>query len=94
MASMDELDNYPWCGHGVLMNGTKETWQNTDYVLGLFPDQKNEPWKRYRAFVEKGISKGKRPELTGGGLLRSSGGWIAMKEFRKEGIRLKGDERI
>jgi len=32
--------------------------------------------------------------LTGGGLLRSSGGWIGLKEFRKAGIRVKGDERI
>jgi putative transposase len=27
-------------------------------------------------------------------LLRSSGGWLALKGFRKAGIRLKGDERI
>ena len=27
-------------------------------------------------------------------MLRSSGGWIGLKEFRKAGIRVKGDERI
>jgi chromosomal replication initiation ATPase DnaA len=32
--------------------------------------------------------------LTGGGLIRSSGGWAALKEFRKAGICVKGDERI
>jgi len=26
--------------------------------------------------------------------VRSFGGWTALKEFRKAGIRLKGDERI
>jgi hypothetical protein len=41
-----------------------------------------------------GISKGKRPDLTGGGLLRSIGGWTGLKDFRKAGIRVKGDERI
>ena len=30
----------------------------------------------------------------GGGLLRSSGGWRGIKDFRKAGIRVKGDERI
>ena len=46
------------------------------------------------SFVEKGISEGKRPEFTGGGLLRSIGGWMALKGFQKSGIRVKGDERI
>jgi hypothetical protein len=32
--------------------------------------------------------------LTGGGLIRSVGGWAALKECRKAGIRVKGDERI
>ena len=48
----------------------------------------------YREFVDKGISQGKRPDLTGGGLIRSFGGWSAIKELRKAGIRIKGDERI
>ena len=92
--SLDELDKHPWCGHSVLVNKTKGAWQNTDYVYGLFSGQKREARKKYREFVEKGISQGKRPDLTGGGLLRSSGGWAALKGFREEGIRLKGDERI
>jgi putative transposase len=42
----------------------------------------------------KGVNEGQRADLTGGGLIRSSGGWAALKEFRKAGIRVKGDERI
>ena len=49
---------------------------------------------RYRAFVEKSIADGKRPELTGGGLIRSAGGWAAAKALRKANILQKGDERI
>jgi len=45
-------------------------------------------------FVEKGILEGKRPDLTGGGLLRSIGGWTVLKGLRKSGIRVKGDERV
>ena len=50
--------------------------------------------KKYRVFVEKGIPAGSRPDLTGGGLLRSIGGWTVLKGLRKAGIRVKGDERI
>ncbi|MCX5896000.1 MAG: transposase, partial [Proteobacteria bacterium] len=38
--------------------------------------------------------QGKRPELTGGGLVRSLGGWSGVKAIRTTGERIKGDERI
>lgn len=88
------LDTHPWCGHSVIMNKTEQPWQNVDYVWRLFSDKKKEARKIYRSFVEKGIEEGKRPDLTGGGLLRSQGGWEAIKGYRKAGIRVKGDERI
>ena len=91
---MKKFDKHPWCGHSVLRNKTKQPWQNVDYVYGLFSDQKRLARKRYRVFVEKGIPEGKRPDLVGGGLLRSIGGWTVLKGFRKAGIRVKGDERI
>jgi len=91
---MKKLDKHPWCGHSVLMNKTKQAWQNVDYVYRLFSHQKRLARTKYRMFVEKGILDGKRPDLTGGGLLRSVGGWSVLKGFRKIGIRVKGDERI
>jgi putative transposase len=91
---IDELDRYRWCGHSVVMNKRKQAWQNTDYIYGLFSDKRREARTRYREFVLNGVSQGKRPDLTGGGLLRSSGGWTGLKGFRKAGIRVKGDERI
>jgi putative transposase len=94
VTSLEELDRYPWCGHGVLMNKTEQPWQNIEYVLGMFSDHRKEARRRYREFVEKGISDGRRPDLVGGGLLRSSGGWTALMGFRKAGLRVKGDERI
>ena len=42
-----------------------------------------------KAFLKAGAL-----DLVGGGLLRSSGGWTGLRGFRKEGIRVKGDERI
>ena len=76
------------------MGKRSNDWQNAGYVLGLFSKTKREARKRYRSFVEKGISLGRRSDLTGGGLLRSYGGWTSLKDFRKAGIRIKGDERI
>ena len=91
---MKKLDKHPWCGHSVLMNKTKQAWQNVDYVYGLFSEEKRMARIRYRVYVEKGIVDGKRSDLTGGGLLRSTGGWAVLKGLRKVGIRVKGDERI
>jgi putative transposase len=94
VSDMKGLDRYPFSGHSVIMGRTKNEWQNTDYVLGLFDDTRSKARRRYRAFVQKGIAEGKRPDLTGGGLIRSLGGWGAIKGLRKSGIRFKGDERI
>jgi hypothetical protein len=64
------------------------------YKSICFPAEKGKPVKATDGFMENGISEGKRPDLTGGGLLRSIDGWIGLKNFRKAGIRVKGDERI
>ncbi len=65
-----------------------------DYVLKLFNDRLSSARRRYRQYVQKGISAGKRPDLVGGGLVRSAGGWHALKGLRKIKAYMKGDERI
>jgi hypothetical protein len=69
-------------------------WQDVDTVLSLFGKRPGSARKQYRLFVEKGIGQGKRKELTGGGLVRSYGGWEALKSLRRMRAHLKGDERI
>jgi hypothetical protein len=44
--------------------------------------------------AREGISHGKRPELVGGGLIRSLGGWSQVLSFRRIGIKVVSDERI
>ncbi len=75
-------------GHG------KREWQDADYVLGLFAQKRGMARRRYRQFVEEGIERGKRPDLIGGGLLRSQGGWTGVKDLKATGSYQKGDERI
>ncbi len=51
--------------------------------------------QKYYSYVKEGIDQGRRPELVGGGLIRSLGGWAEVKKLRLKGQdRMKGDERI
>ena len=50
--------------------------------------------KSYAVYVSKCAGAGSRPELTGGGLIRSAGGWRAIRAAYEAGIRLSSDERI
>jgi REP element-mobilizing transposase RayT len=94
VADMKGLDSYAFCGHGVLVGKVQAKWQNTSYVTRLFDTHLSTARRRYRAFVQKGIAAGKRDDLIGGGLIRSAGGWEAVKALRKAKAFQKGDERI
>lgn len=91
---MGNLGRYPFCGHGVVMGKHHRPWQDIDTVLAYFGKQQGPARRSYRAFVSKGIGLGRRPDLTGGGLVRSSGGWASVKALKKAGAALIGDERI
>lgn len=88
------LAKHRHCGHGVILGQIKNDWQDRQYVLRLFGAKEADAKRKYRDFVRKGIELGQRPELTGGGLLRSQGGWGALKANRRAGDYQKGDERI
>ena len=94
VADIKALDKYPFCGHAVVIGKKKNDWHDAAYVLKLFSDKIPTARRRYRIFVEKGIQDGKRPELTGGGLIRSIGGWSVIKSFRRANIHFKSDERV
>ena len=93
-SDLTELKKYPYCGHSAIIGKFERNWQHTDYVLGLFGERKSAARKNYLRFIEKGIPLGKRPELTGGGLVRSAGGWMALKALRGSKYRMASDERI
>ncbi|RJQ56152.1 MAG: transposase [Desulfobacteraceae bacterium] len=88
------LNTYRYCGHYVLMGKTEAGFQDVDYILNLFSGKIPEARRHYLEFVKKGAAAGRRPDLTGGGLVRSAGGWSALKAMRKGESRMKGDERI
>ncbi len=88
------LAGFRYCGHGVVMGRKKIEWQDVDYVLQLFGRKESGARSEYSRFVRKGIEQGSRPDLAGGGLLRSHGGWAGVKLLRETGDYQKGDERI
>jgi len=92
--SLDELKGYKFCGHSALMGKVKREWQDTGYVLGCFGKKQAEARKKYESFVKAGIAQGRREELTGGGLIRSLGGWTPARDALKGGVHIMSDERI
>lgn len=91
---LNGLDGYAYCGHSRLTGRIAGDWQSVEEVLAFFGKQKEAARRHYRRFIQDGIDQGKRLELTGGGLLRSSGGWGVLKSMRRMKEHLKGDERI
>ena len=90
----EELCRYPYGGHSVILGHGRREWQDADYVLSLFAQKRATARRRYLQYVQEGIEQGKRPDLIGGGLLRSQGGWTGVKALRAAGTYQKGDERI
>jgi REP element-mobilizing transposase RayT len=94
VSGLKNLDLYPYSGHSVLLGHNKNDWQSVDETLKLFGKKATKARKRYRKFVKKGVNQGRRPELVGGGLIRSVGGWHAFRALDRTDAHFKSDERI
>ena len=92
--NLKELNGYQWCGHSGIMGKVKREWQDRETVLAYFGKKRKKGIDGYGAFVEQGIGAGKRPELVGGGLIRSLGGWSQVLSLRRVGSKVFSDERV
>jgi REP element-mobilizing transposase RayT len=92
--SMEELDQYPWSGHSILLGKEKNDWQERGYVLQQFHDKEGKAIRAYRKFMQDGKDQGWRPELVGGGLIRSLGGWSQVLPLGGSRERMEHDDRI
>lgn len=92
--TMDGLDRHPWAGHSAIMGRVARPWQAVDQVLQLYAGRATAARRAYRAFVQQGVTRGRRPELQGGGLIRSAGGWEAVAELRRGREAWVADERV
>ena len=94
MKDVKELRRYEWCGHSVIMEEVKRQWQDSDTVLAYFGKRRKRAIEKYEHFVEEGVKGGDRPDLVGGGLIRSLGGWSQVLSLRRAGGKVFSDERI
>jgi len=92
--TLRELDLYPWSGHSTIMGKTRRDWMDVGYVLRQFGKGGRAARKAYHRFIGEGMGMGEIPELTGGGLIRSKGGWSQVLSARRRGDGERGDERI
>jgi len=69
-------------------------WQDRDYVLRWFGKEERPARRAYRRYVKEGIEQGKRPDLVGGGLVHSIGGWSQVASMRRLGHKELSDGRI
>jgi len=93
VGGVEELNNYRWSGHFAIMGRVEREWQNIDTVLGYF-GRGRKAVEKYEQFVREGVSRGRRPELVGGGLTRSLGGWSQVLSLKRRGVKIASDERI
>ena len=87
------LNRFPFSGHSAFMGYVKRDWQDTEYVLSYF-GKTHDRRKNYLKFIKQGISQGRRPELVGGGLIRSLGTWSEVLALRRREERQASDQRI
>ena len=88
------LRTYPWTGHAALLGRGDRAWQETAAVLAYFGQKRRRAIQRYEEFIREGIAQGRRPELVGGGLIRSLGGWAQVLALRRKDSQVASDARI
>jgi putative transposase len=91
---MKELRRYERCGHSAVIGTIKRPWQDRETILAYFGKKRNPAIEKYEKFVEGGIQSGNRPDLVGGGLIRSLGGWSQVLSLKRAGSKIYSDERI
>ncbi len=90
---LTQLNTYAYSGHSAIMGKVERSWHDVNYVLGFFGKRVKRARKEYLSYVKAGYDQGHREEFSGGGLIRSLGGWTEISKT-KGGIHVKSDERI
>ncbi|MBI5416955.1 hypothetical protein HZA55_03265 [Candidatus Poribacteria bacterium] len=91
--SLEELNKYSWSGHRLIIKNSDKKWMDKDYVLAQFSRNKNVAIREYCKFMHEGLKVGNE-DLSGGGLIKSVGGWSNIISMRRRDERIEFDERI
>jgi putative transposase len=87
------LDRYAWCGHRGPRSRATPPWHDRRAGLAWFGRTERAALRAYRDSKREGIPHGRRPELVGGGLVRSLGGWAEVRARRQRAARGLADAR-
>ena len=79
---LDDNDNYRWRPHRVSASMDDAPFMDRAFVLSQFSATRRKAVYGYRRFMEEGIAMGRKPELVGGGLIRSLG--VGLRSGRPE----------
>lgn len=74
VTDLTSLNEYPWCGHSVLMGNYERPGQAVQKVLVHFGKNLKKSRFSYYDFIKDGVNQGRRDEFVGGGLKRSRKG--------------------
>jgi len=92
--TLEELDIYPWSGHHAIIGKAGYPWMRIGDVLSEFASTRRKASSEYRKFVKDGLGQKHAPQFSGGGLIRSQGGWSQVLSLRQKAQKEEYDERI
>jgi putative transposase len=81
---LEELDIYPWSGHHAIIGKAGYPWMRIGDVLSEFASTRRKAISEYRKFVKDGLGQKHAPQFSGGGLIRSQGGWCQALSLRQK----------
>lgn len=94
LPDLEALATYRWTGHAGMLGHKKRNWHQVDPVLSLFSHNRTRALYLYQLFMQEVDDGMQEQNLSGGGLIRSYGGWEEVSKLRKRNIQCIGDERI
>jgi len=92
--TLEELDRYRWSGHRAIIGKAAHPWMGTGDVLSEFATTRKKAISEYRRFLREGIGQKHDTTFSGGGLIRSHGGWSQVLSLRRKKQTEEYDERI
>lgn len=94
VSGLGTLNHYSWCGHATVIGRILRPWQDRRAVLAWFGSTERKAIREYQTYMREGMPLGRRPDLVGGGLIRSLGGWAEVRAMRQRKEVMAGDPRI
>ena len=92
--TFDEIEQYPWSSHACIMRRARYDWFDREYVLRHFGSHEDSAIWSYLEYLSDEMTQDREAELSGGGLIRSHGGWSNVLSMRKQGLVENGDARV